>query len=240
MSIQTGPAVMRDKAKILIVDDHPCARLGISHYISQEPDLAVCGQAGSGAKALRAINMLNPDLVLVDLMLPGRDGLELIKQVKAVHPDCRMLVFSMYDESLYAERALRAGACGYVMKDEPSDRLMDAIHRALAGETVLGRRAVERVLRRLSDGQSSLRATPMELLSDRELEIFRLIGEGHRRGQIAVELNISVKTVESHRTHIRRKLGFKNAAELYQYAAEFVREDSAPAPALGFRDPERN
>ena len=240
MSIQTEPVARLGKAQILIVDDHPCARLGISHYISQEPNLAVCGQVGSGAKALRAINLLGPDLVLVDLMLPGRDGLELIKQVKAIHLDCRMLVFSMYDESLYAERALRAGACGYVMKDEPSDRLMNAIHRALAGETVLGRRAVERVLRRLSDGQSSLQATPIELLSDRELEIFRLIGDGHPRGQIAVDLNISVKTVESHRTHIRRKMGFKNAAELYRYATQFVQEDSASAPVTLNRDEERN
>ena len=231
MSTQTRPTAIRGKAKILIVDDHPCVRLGISHYLGQAADLAVCGQAGTGAKALRAVNILNPDLVLVDLMLPGRDGLELIKQVKAVHPECRMLVFSMYDESLYAERALRAGACGYVMKDEPSERLVDAIRRALAGETVLGHRAVERVLRRLSDGQSSVQATPMELLSDRELEIFRLIGESHRRGRIAEELNISVKTVESHRTHIRQKLGFKNATELYQYATQFVQEDSAAGDA---------
>ena len=230
----------RDKAQILIVDDHPCARLGVSHYISQQADLAVCGEAGDWAKALDAIDLLNPDLVLVDLMMPGRDGLELIKQVKAVHPNCRMLVFSMHDESLYAERALRAGACGYVMKDEPSDRLVDAIHRALAGETVLGRRAVERVLRRLSDGQSSLRATPVELLSDRELEIFRLIGASHRRVQIAKELNVSVKTVESHRTHIRRKLGFKNAAELYQYAAQYLEEDAGADHSPGLRAAERN
>ena len=231
---------MKSKAQILIVDDHPCARLGVSHYINQDPDLAVCGEAGNGAKALRAINLLNPDLVLVDLMMPGRDGLELIKQVKAVHPNCRMLVLSMHDESLYAERALRAGACGYVMKDEPSERLVAAIHRALAGETVLGQRAVERVLRRLSDGQSSLQATPVELLSDRELEIFRLIGESHRRGQIAAELHVSVKTVESHRTHIRRKLGFKNAAELYQYAAQYLQEAAAADHATVLQAAERN
>ena len=226
MTARTKAAGIREIAKILIVDDHPCARLGIAHYLSHVPDLTVCGQAGSAVDALAAINTLRPDLVLVDLTMPGRDGLELIKQAKAITPDCLMLVLSVHDESLYAERALRAGACGYVMKDEPSECLVDAIHRALAGETILGRRAVARVLRRLADGQSSLRTTPVELLSDRELEIFQLIGAGHPPGQIAAGLNVSVKTVESHRTHIRRKLGIKNAAELYQHAAQFVQDDA--------------
>ena len=214
------------KIRLLVVDDHFTVRMGLTASISMEPDMEVVAEAADGGQALELFAKYQPDLVLLDLRMPGKGGTQTTIEIRHKFPGARILILSAFDGDEDIHRALRAGACGYVMKDEPSECLVDAIHRALAGETILGRRAVARVLRRLADGQSSLRTTPVELLSDRELEIFQLIGAGHPPGQIAAGLNVSVKTVESHRTHIRRKLGIKNAAELYQHAAQFVQDDA--------------
>lgn len=212
--------------KIFLVDDHPLVREGLARRILREPGLTVCGEAGTASEALEAIAKLQPQLVVVDISLPGRDGIDLIKEIKARHDNIQMLVLSFHDESLYGDRALRAGARGYITKHEPPDNLIKAIHRVLAGEIVVGKNTVERVLQRVAGARNSTWTSPIEMLSDRELEIFRLIGQGRQRRQIAGELHLSVKTIEAHRANIRQKLGLKNATELIQHALQFVRDES--------------
>jgi DNA-binding NarL/FixJ family response regulator len=208
--------------KILLVDDHPMLLEGIQQYLQQDQGLTVCGQAHSAAEALTLMQQLKPDLLIVDIGLPGRDGLELIKDIRALNSKCLILVFSMFDEELYAERVLRAGAQGYVMKHESPLKLVQAIRGVLAGELVAGPGIVQRALRRTADGRGDQPASPMTLLTDRELEIFRLIGAGHQRTEIARRLNLSVKTFEVHRAKIRQKLNLRNAAELFLHASQFV------------------
>ena len=185
----------------------------------------ICGQAGSTAEALRMTDELQPDLLVVDIGLPGRDGLELIKDIRAHNDNCMILVFSMFDEELYAERALRAGAQGYLMKHESPVKLIEAIRSILRGEMVTGKGIVQRALRRTAAGRTATTSSPLSLLTDRELEIFRLIGAGKGRNEIAKQLGVSVKTFEVHRANIREKLGLKNAAELLLHAAQFLQEN---------------
>ena len=219
------------KTRVFLVDDHPYLREGIAQRLNRELDLTVCGQAGTAGEALAGIGATKPDLVLVDITLPGRDGLELIKDIKALHAHCLLLVLSMHDESLYAERVLRAGASGYVTKQEPPENLINAIRHVLAGEVVVGRDVMACMLNRLSGRPGGKTGSSIEQLSDRELEIFRLIGTGMQRKEIASSLNISVKTIETHRAHIREKLGLRTAAEVYQHAVMFTRDNAEPHPA---------
>ena len=223
-------SVPHTKSKILIVDDHPLVREGLARRIAREPDLAVCGEAGTADEALALLVRTRPDLAVIDISLPGRDGIDLTKEISARYRAVRILVLSFHDESLYGDRALRAGARGYVMKQEPPDHLIRAIRQVLAGEIVVSKHTVERVLQRVAGVHDGVWNSPIELLSNRELEIFRLIGEGHTRCQIAAELHISVKTVETHRSNIRQKLGLRNATEIIQHAVQFIRDDSPPAP----------
>lgn len=215
------------KARLLLVDDHPLLREGLAKRLSLEDDLMICGQAGDGAQAVEAAGKTRPDLMIVDISLPGRDGIDLIKEMRARYPRLQILVFSMHDELLYAERALHAGAKGYVMKSEPPEQLIQAIRRVLDGEIALGKNMVGRLLHRMAGSQPAGSTSIVDALTDRELEIFRLIGGGHQRAWIASELHLSVKTFEAHRANIRQKLGLQNAAEVLQHAVQFVQHEGA-------------
>jgi len=215
------------KKKVLIVDDHPLLREGLGRVIDRQPDLVVCGEAGTAQEALVAVKKFKPDIAVVDISLPGRDGLELTKDLRALHPKLPVLVLSMHDETVYAVRALRAGARGYIMKREPVENHLGAIRKVLAGETAVSPHIVTRLAQQANAGGN---LSPLEVLTDRELEIFRMLGEGHTRAAIATALHLSVKTIESHRDNIRQKLGVPTAAELRQHAIEFLRDEAGALP----------
>jgi DNA-binding NarL/FixJ family response regulator len=202
------------------VDDHPIVRQGLALFIEREPDLMVCGEAEDATSALQAIRESTPDFVILDISLDGRDGLELLKTLRVRHPNLPVLVLSMHDESVYAERSLRAGANGYIMKQEAADRVITAIRHILGGDVYLSDRLTKRMLQQFVNGSISPR-DPLAKLSDRELEVFRLIGAGRGTRQIADELHVSAKTVESYQSHIKEKLALRNARELVQHAVEW-------------------
>lgn len=208
--------------KILIVDDHPLMRKGLAMTLNAEPDLNVCGQVADAEEALSALEELEPDLAIVDISLPGMSGLELIKHMHALRPDLRTLVVSRHDEALYAERAIRAGARGYVMKLEASDMIVKAVRRVMNGGIYVSEEINERLLLGLAAGRQELAQSPLEVLSDRELEVFELTGRGLGTREIAERLHLSVKTVESYRARIKDKLNLKTAAELMQHAVQWV------------------
>ncbi|HEY8714408.1 MAG TPA: response regulator transcription factor [Candidatus Acidoferrum sp.] len=208
------------KAKIFLVDDHPIVRQGLGLLIDREPDLMVCGEADGAPSALQAIASVQPDLMVIDLSLDGPDGLELLKTVRVKEPVLPVLILSMHDESIYAERSLRAGANGYIMKQEATERVLVAIRRILEGKVYLSERLTNKMLEQFVHGAGRTKADPLGTLSDRELEVYRLIGAGHGTRQIADELHVSVKTVESYQAHIKEKLSLKNARELVQHAIE--------------------
>jgi DNA-binding NarL/FixJ family response regulator len=210
------------KHTILVVDDHPIVRRGLSQLINQEPDLIVCGEAENAASALDFLKKSRPDLAIVDISLQGVDGIELIKTIKARYEGPPVLVVSMHDESLFAERALRVGARGYIMKQEAIEKMMEAIRKVLKGEIYVSEKVSARIVRRFIHGKEEGADSPIEILSDRELEVFQLIGQGHATRQIAEELHVSVKTVESYRANIKEKLNLKNAAELVKHAVHWV------------------
>ena len=211
-------------ARILIVDDHPMIREGVTLGISAQHDMQVCGEAATEEEALAVAEKTSPDLMIVDVSLKTGDGIELVKQIKAKHPEIKVIVFSAYDESLYAERALRAGASGYVNKQESQDKLLDAIRTALAGKRYVSSEVAQRLLAQVVGGKSETKS-PIEQLTDRELGIFRMIGKGMPTSKIANELFLSTHTIDSHREHIKRKLGIKNAAELSREAVQWVLEN---------------
>lgn len=211
------------KTKILIVDDHAVLRRGMRRLIAEEPDLAVCGEASDGPEALKLLSSEEPDAAIVDLGLEGMGGLDLIKNMKYRRPGLLVLVVSMFEESAYAERALRAGARGYVMKKESAEKIVTALRRVLSGKVYLSERMSDRMLGRLAEGKPLEPGSPVDKLSDRELEIFRRIGQGHKTSEIADELSLSVKTVETYREQIKQKLLLENASELIRYAIEWVR-----------------
>jgi DNA-binding NarL/FixJ family response regulator len=206
--------------RILIVDDHPMVREGLRTLISREEDLVVCGEAETAGQALDGVANLEPDLVLVDVTLPGPNGIDLIKDICAVQPKRWILVISMHDESLYAERVLRAGARGYIMKQESGPTMMLAIRQVLAGRIYLSHKMSARILENVV-GQRT-KASPIERLSDREWEVFQLIGRGKSTVQIADELHLSTKTVETHRAHVKEKLDLQTMTELISFASRWV------------------
>jgi DNA-binding NarL/FixJ family response regulator len=210
--------------KVLIVDDHPIVRQGISQLIDQEPDFDACGQASNAQEALDLMDIYAPDILLVDISLDGVSGLELIKMLKVRYHMVPVLVLSMHDETLYAERALRSGAKGYVMKQEATEKVLIAIRQILRGDLYLSERMQGKILQRVLNGDEG-GLSPIDLLSDRELEVFRLIGHGYATGDIARELMRSVKTVETHRAHLKDKLGLKNAAELTRFAVQWAERE---------------
>ena len=211
------------KSRILIVDDHPLFRHGMADLINAEADLEVCGEADSCPAALECIRKLVPDLVTVDISLRGANGVELLKSIKAEHPGLPLLVLSMHDESLYALRALRAGAHGYIMKQEALDRVMSAIHQVLRGELYVSPSMSGRMIEEFVQGGNGNGGNSIaDKLTDRELEILQLIGHGHGVQQIARELNLSAKTVETHRAHVKEKLNFQTAREVARFAVQWV------------------
>jgi DNA-binding NarL/FixJ family response regulator len=211
--------------RILIVDDHPMMREGLRTLISREHDLAICGEAETAGQALDAVANLKPDLVLADISLPGRSGVELIKDICALQPAVLILVISMHDESLYAERILRAGARGYIMKQESGPTMMQAIRQVLAGRIYLSGKMSARILEHVAGKRA--KASPIERLSDREFEVFQLIGRGESTVQIAEELHLSTKTVEAHRAHVKAKLDLKTMPELISFASRWVETQDA-------------
>ncbi len=211
--------------QIFIVDDHPIFREGLVGLVKREADLAVCGEADNARQALSAIESLKPDLVLADIGLPGKSGLELVKDLRAVCPEMAILVISMHDETLYAERVLRAGGRGYIMKQEGPEKILQAIRQVLDGQICASGKMSARIL----DALSARRAkgnSPIARLTDREFEILQLIGQGRDSHMIAQQLNLSVKTVDAHRGHIKEKLGLKSGTELICYAARWIESQS--------------
>jgi len=209
------------KQRILIVDDHPMMREGLALLIDHEPDLTVISQADSAAQALRLMETAVPDLLLLDISLPDRSGLEVIKDVHALYPELPVLVVSMHDESLYAERVLRAGGRGYIMKQEGGKRLMQAIRQVLEGRIYVSEKMSAKILETFS-GHKGDPLSPVENLSDREFEVFQLLGQGRGTREIAQHLHISIKTIEVHRTNIRKKLALSSGSELVHYAIRWT------------------
>ena len=211
-----------DKSKILIVDDHPIVRQGLAELVNHENDLTVCGQAEDAHQAMKAIKELRPNMAVVDISLKETSGMELIKDINAQYPNLPVLALSMHDESLYAERALRAGAKGYVMKAEATEKVITAIREILNGEIYVSDKMAAKMVRKLVGGRTEISTSPIERLSDRELEVFHLIGKGYGTRQISERLHLSIKTIETYRAHIKEKLNLADAAELLQYAIQWV------------------
>lgn len=216
---------MSSETQILIVDDHPMVRRGLSDMLSREPGLKVCAEASHAGEALEKASAARPDLIIIDLSLQEGSGLELIKQIRAQSSDVKMLVVSMHDEKLFAERALHAGAQGYINKGASPEEFIQAIRSVLKGKVYLSPQMTERVLERCVDQDSAeLSASPIESLTDRELEVFLLIGQGLTTRQIAEHLSLSVKTIETHRDSIKQKLNVRTGAELNRQAVAWSLE----------------
>lgn len=209
------------KSRVFVVDDHPIVRQGLALLINREPDLLVCGDAEDAHTAMQAIAANPPDIMIVDISLNGPDGLDLLKNIRARFPGLPVLILSMHDESIYAERVLRAGAQGYIMKQESTDKVLLALRRILSHEIYVSERIANRMLQRYIGTPGTGQPSSISDLTDRELEVFRLIGEGHSTRQIAEDLHISVKTVESYQAHIKEKLSLRSSRELVQHAIQW-------------------
>ncbi len=215
-----------EKHKIYLVDDHPLVRESLTNLIQQQSDLVVCGEAEDGPHAQRGVLATNPDVVIVDISLKGGSGLELIKGMKASMPDVSIIVLSMHDESLYAERAIRAGARGYIMKRETSKNIIEAIRHVMEGKLYVSHRMAEVFAKKFVDGGPHTGRTPVEALSDRELEVFDLLGQGFETRRVAETMNVSMKTVQAYCARIKEKLALANAAELLREAVRWHDQQS--------------
>lgn len=221
-SATTAPTGAPAKRSLLIVDDHPFMRAGLAQLIDRQPDLRVCGEAGNPAEALSELAKNQPDLILTDLTMPGRSGLEFIKDLRATSPDVALLVISMHDEAVYAERALRAGARGYIMKEAGGENLLAAIRQVLRGEIYVSPRMSARILEGFSATRPRGSSSPIEKLTDREFEVFQLIGQGKSTRDIAQQLHLSPKTVDVHRANIKAKLELGDVTALIRHAVRWV------------------
>jgi DNA-binding NarL/FixJ family response regulator len=221
------------KTRIYIVDDHALIRRGLATLIGGEPDMEVCGQAEDAATGLQEIMKLQPELVIVDISLKGNSGLELIKSIKAFSSRIYILVLSMHHESIYALRVLKAGARAYVMKQDVLNKVLEAIRRIRNGDLFVSDNVANHMLNRLVSGDSADDTSPVASLSDRELEIVNLIGNGLLTREIAVKLHVSVKTVETHRAHIKEKLDLHNATQLVQFCVRWVEENNDRDETVG-------
>lgn len=213
-------------ARVLVVDDHPLMRQGLRQLVAGESDLEMCGEAADVPDALTQVKATRPDLVVVDISLKDGNGLELIKQLKTLHPELKMIAVSMHEESLFAERVLHAGALGYVNKEEPPDVLLEAIRQVLRGKIFLSGNMTDRILSRAAGSNSDVPQSPLATLSDRELEVFVLIGKGNSTRAIAEKLHLSSKTVDTYRQNIKSKLNLHSAAELTIHAAQWAMRDT--------------
>lgn len=209
------------KVKIVIIDDHPIVRQGLAQLINQEDDMVLAGEAGDATEAMQTIKKVQPALAIVDISLKGTSGIELTKNILADHPDILILIISMYDEALYMERVLRAGAKGYLMKQEATNYVITAIRKVLSGDIYISNKMHDSMIHKFAAGSAPVPGSSFECLSDRELEVLQLIGQGYATREIAKELHVSIKTVESHYAHIKIKLNLKNSNELIQYAVEW-------------------
>jgi len=214
------------KSRIHIVDDHPIVLSGYQLVINAQSDIEVTGTSGSVAEAMTAIERTQPDLIITDLTMPGRGGLELVKDLISVWPEAKVLVISMHDEMLYAERALRAGAKGYVMKDSAATHMLGAIRQVLTGGIHVSERVSAKIIGLFAGTPGRTQASPLERLTDREFDVFRLFGEGKTTKEVASSLNLSPKTVAVHRDNIKHKLGFASSAKLMRYAVRWVESES--------------
>lgn len=209
----------------MIVDDHPIVRQGLSQLIAEQPDLAVCGESDRGEGVVRMVASLRPDAMIVDLSLKDQSGLDLIKELSPSHPAIPILVLSIHDEALYAERALRAGAKGYIMKEVAAESVVHALRKVLAGEIFVGERTTAKLLNKALKAPNKAAGSMLEILSDRELEVFRLLGQGYSTRRIAERFERSIKTVEIYRANIKHKLGLRDAAELVHFAVRWGQQD---------------
>jgi DNA-binding NarL/FixJ family response regulator len=223
-------ASTQKKTRVFLVDDHPIVRRGLQLLIGLERDLAVCGDADNGPEALRKIELQKPDVAIIDLTLKESSGLDLIRQLHSVCPKVKLLVFSMRDETVYAERALKAGATGYITKEEGSEKAIQAIRALMAGKTVVSETISHKIMDRIV-GKADPASTGLESLSDREIEILELLGHGLGTREISERLRVSIKTIESHREHLKTKLGLGRGPELMRYAFNWVHGESHDAPA---------
>jgi DNA-binding NarL/FixJ family response regulator len=243
----TAPSA-QPKHKVLLVDDHPMVRERLAELINQEPDLEVCGEAEDVVGAMEAVEQFTPDVAVVDITLKDSYGIELIKNFKAHYPKLPALVLSMHDEALYAERALHAGARGYMTKQEATRKVIGALRQVLAGQVYLSDRMAASILQKVAGGPRTVaNGSPVEVLTDRELEVFQLLGQGMTVRELAKTLHVSVKTVEAHREHIKKKMNLKSSAELLRYAIDYtlqegrggraaVSEGDKPPAAVGAED----
>ena len=211
------------KKRVLIVDDHPIFRAGLTGLVNLEAELTVCGEAHDAAQAMQALEKLKPDLALLDMSLPGKSGLELVKDIRAFAPQTPVLIISMHDETLYAERVIRAGGRGYIMKQEGPEKIIQAIRKVLSGGISVSERIASQILDAMSGGKGGA-TTSVSTLTDREFEVYRLLGQGKEPHEIARMLHLSIKTVDTHRAHIRQKLGLRNATELIHHATRWTAE----------------
>lgn len=224
----TNPSANRTTYQILIVDDHPIVRKGIRALLEQESDFEITGEAAGRSELLSTLRDDIPDLILLDISLESSDGIEVTKAIRAEFGTVPILVVSMHDENLYAERSLRAGANGYIMKQEMAENVVQAIRQVLSGNIYVSDRVRQKVLRDLTHPHADIHTTPIERLSDRELEVFRLIGEGKGTRQISEMLKLSIKTIETYRAHIKDKLSIKSASELARCAVSWVESGKTP------------
>ena len=209
------------KRAVFVVDDHPLLRQGLALLINQQHDLEVCGEAEEAQAAMHAIAQRKPDILIVDISLNGPDGLDLLKNIRALYPDLPVLILSMHDEAIYAERALRARANGYIMKQEATEKVLVAVRRILHGDVYVSDRMASKMLQQYTGGAPSAIQSRISALSDRELEVFCLIGEGRGTREIAEELHLSIKTVETYQAHIKEKLSLRSGRELIQHAIQW-------------------
>src|ERR1700744_4464935 len=209
------------KTKIYLVDDHPLVREWLTNLIQHQPDLVICGESEDAPTALQGIRAAKPDVAIVDLALKNGSGMELIKDVKALAPNVAVIVLSMHDEKLYAERALRAGARGYIMKRETAKKVITAIRQVLAGKVYMSEAMAAAFAEKFVDGRLRASGSPVEQLSDRELEVFQLLGKGYETRRVAEMMKVSMKTVQAHCAHIKEKLKLTNAAELLREAVRW-------------------
>jgi len=221
-SAPAAPPASPAKKRIMLVDDHPMLRAGLAALIDKQADLVVCCEAEDPGKALQAIAQTKPDLIVTDLTMPGRGGLELIKDLQAMHPGLPALVVSMHDEMLYAERALRAGARGYLMKEAGGEKFLVAIRHILGGQVYVSERMSAQLFEAMTSRKPRGSSSPIEKLSDREFEVFQLIGQGKNTRDIAQHLHLSPKTVDVHRANIKGKLGIPDATALVSHAVRWV------------------
>lgn len=222
MAKEKQPVGKGKRASILLVDDHAVVRFGIAQLINRQPDMTICGEEEDASKALNAITTLKPDLVIADISLKDSSGLELMRNIQAQYPGLPVLVVSVHDESIYAEMAFRAGAAGYLMKEEALEKILTAVRKVLSGAVYVSEALQDKMIQQQVRGQPTGNVSPVKTLSDRELEVLQLIGQWKGTRQIAAELHLSIKTIEYYREQIKKKLSLKNAAELTQFATSWV------------------